>query len=89
LIETGAGGPVLIGPEDASDVVRLQGFLTRNAYPYLVLDPATDRDSADLVAKYAPGPMDLPLAICPKGTILKNPSEAELARALGMVRIDE
>jgi thioredoxin reductase (NADPH) len=26
--------------------------------------------------------------VCPEGTILKNPSEAALARALGMVRID-
>jgi thioredoxin reductase (NADPH) len=89
VIETGAGGPVLIGPEDAPDVVRLQGFLTRNAYPCQVLDPAVDRDAADLVEKYAPTPTDLPLAVCPKGTILNNPSEAELARALGMVRIDE
>jgi thioredoxin reductase (NADPH) len=88
LIELGAGGPVLIGPEDAPDVVRLQGFLTRNAYPYQVLDPARDRDAADLVDKYAPDSSDLPLAVCPKGTILKNPSEAELARALGMVRRD-
>ena len=52
LIETGAGGPVLIGPEDAPDVVRLQGFLTRNAYPCQVLDPATDRDAADLVHRF-------------------------------------
>jgi thioredoxin reductase (NADPH) len=89
MIETGAGGPVLIGPEDAPDVVRLQRFLSRNAYPYQVLDSAVDRDAADLVEKYAPNPTDLPLAVCPKGTILKNPSEAELARALGMVRIDE
>ena len=89
MIETGAGGPVLIGPEDAPDVVRLQGFLARNAYPHQVLDPAVDRDAADLVEKYAPTPTDLPLAVCPKGTILKNPSESELARALGMVRIDE
>ena len=41
------------------------------------------------VQQYAPNPSDLPLAVCPKGTILKNPSEAELARALGMVPIDE
>jgi thioredoxin reductase (NADPH) len=89
LIETGAGGPVLIGPEDAPDVVRLQGFLTRNAYPCQVVDPAKDRDAADLVQKYTRSPIDLPLAVCPKGTILNNPSEAELASALGMVRIDE
>jgi thioredoxin reductase (NADPH) len=89
LIETGAGGPVLIGPETSPDVIRLQGFLARNVYPAQVLDPAEDRDAAELVAKYAPDPRDLPLAVCPKGTILKCPSEAELARALGMTRLDD
>src|SRR3979490_3468527 len=52
------------------------------------LDPTEDRDAAELVARYAPDPVDLPLGVCPKGSILKNPSEAELARALGMVPID-
>jgi thioredoxin reductase (NADPH) len=89
LIESGAGGPVLIGPESSPDVVRLQGFLARNAYPHQLLDPARDEDAAKLVQQYAPSPSDLPLAVCPKGTILKNPSETELARALGMVPIDE
>src|ERR1700729_2278897 len=89
LIEVGAGGPVLIGPESSSDVIRQQGFLARNAYPHQLLDPEKDEDAAKLVQQYAPNPSDLPLAVCPKGTILKNPSEAELARALGMVRIDE
>jgi len=89
LIEAGTGGPVLIGPESSPDVVRLQGFLARNAYPHQLLDPAKDDDAARLVQQYAPDPTDLPLAVCPKGTVLKNPSEAELARALGMVPIDE
>jgi thioredoxin reductase (NADPH) len=89
LIEAGAGGPVLIGPEFSPDVVRLQGFLARNAYPHQLLDPAKDPDAAKLVQQYAPNPADLPLAVCPKGTILRNPSEAELARALGMVPTDE
>src|SRR5258707_760196 len=89
LIEAGAGGPILIGPEFSPDVVRLQGFLARNAYPHQLLDPATDSEAAKLVQQYAPDPADLPLAVCPKGTILKNPSEVELARVLGMVPIDE
>jgi thioredoxin reductase (NADPH) len=89
LIEVGAGGPVLIGAENSSDVVRLQGFLARNAYPHQLLDPAQDQEAAKLVEQYAPNPADLPLAICPKGAILKNPIETELARALGMVPIDE
>src|ERR1700745_394727 len=89
LIEAGAGGPILIGPEFSPDVVRLQGFLARNAYPHQLLDPARDEDAAKLVQQYAPNPSDLPLAVCPKGRVLKHPSEAELARALGMVPIDE
>ena len=89
LIERGAGGPVLIGPESTPDVVRLQGFLARNAYPHQVLDPTRDHEAAELVKQYAPNPADLPLAVCPKGTILKNPSESDLARALGMVPIDK
>jgi thioredoxin reductase (NADPH) len=89
LIEAGTGGPVLIGPEFSPDVIRLQGFLARNAYPHQLLDPTQDPDAAKLVEQYAPNPADLPLAVCPKGTILKNPNETELARALGMVPIDE
>ncbi|WP_125461745.1 MULTISPECIES: FAD-dependent oxidoreductase [Rhodomicrobium] len=89
LIEAGAGGPVLIGPESSPDVIRLQGFLARNGYPHQLLDPAQDRDAAELVRRYSPDSSDLPLAVCPKGTILKNPSEAELAKALGMVPIEE
>lgn len=89
LIEAGTGGPVLIGAENSPDVVRLQGFLARNAYPHQLLDPAQDQDAEKLVEQYAPNPSDLPLAVCPKGTILKNPNETELARALGMVPIDD
>src|SRR6266550_4271784 len=89
LVEAGAGGPVLIGPESSPNVIRLQGFLARNAYPHQLLDPTQDRSAAELVKRYAPSPADLPLAVCPKGSILKNPNEAELARALGMVPIDE
>ena len=88
LVEMGAGGPVLIGDETSPDIIRLQGFLTRNSYPNQVLDPAEDPDAKSLVERYALRPGELPLVVCPDGSVLKNPSETELARALGMVRID-
>ena len=88
LVETGAGGPVLIGPATSSDVVRLQGFLTRNAWPNQIVDPAEDRDAAALLEQYAPSPSDLPLVVCPDGSVLKNPRETELAACLGMVPTD-
>lgn len=88
LIETGAGGPALIGPAGSPDLVRLQGFLARNAYPHRVLDPAEDSDARALVERYAPRPSDLPLAVCVDGSVLRNPTEADLARCLGMVGHD-
>ena len=88
LIETGAGGPVLIGPATNPDLVRLQGFLARNAYPHRVLDPAEDGDARSLIECYAPRPSDLPLAVCADGSVLRNPTEGELARCLGMVGHD-
>src|SRR2546423_241574 len=53
--------------------------------PHHLLDPATDRAAADLIARYAASRDDLPLAVCPDGTVLKNPTETALAFALGMI----
>jgi thioredoxin reductase (NADPH) len=86
LIQGGAGGPVMIGASHSVGVVRLQGFLTRNGYPHHLLDPETDPDAKELVARYSPSPADLPLVVTPDGTVLRNPRESELARAMGMVR---
>jgi thioredoxin reductase (NADPH) len=86
LIQGGVGGPVLIGPSNASSVIRLQGFLTRNGHPHHLLDPQRDHDAAELIARYSPKPTDWPLVVVADGTVLRNPSESELARATGMIR---
>jgi thioredoxin reductase (NADPH) len=85
LIQAGIGGPVLIGPSASSGVVRLQGFLTRNGIPHHLLDPEKDHDAAELIARYSPQPADWPLVAAADGTVLRNPGETELARALGMI----
>jgi thioredoxin reductase (NADPH) len=85
LIQAGVGGPVLIGSSKSGDLIRLQGFLTRNGYPHHLLDPATDKDAADLIARYTPSPQDLPLVVIADGTVLRNPAESALARAMGMI----
>src|SRR6266404_757531 len=85
LIQGGVGGPVLIGPSNSGGVIRLQGFLTRNGYPHHLLDPERDRDAAELIARYSPSPADWPLVVAVDGTVLRNPSESELARTLGMI----
>jgi thioredoxin reductase (NADPH) len=85
LIQGGVGGPVLIGPHTLGDMARLQNFLGRNGHPYHVLDPAADKDAADLVARYATSRADLPLVVIPDGRVLRNPTESAIAYAIGMI----
>jgi thioredoxin reductase (NADPH) len=85
LIQSGVGGPVLIGSPLSADVIRLQGFLTRNGNPHHLIDPASDPEAAALIARNASVANDLPLVITADGTVLRNPSETALARALGMI----
>jgi thioredoxin reductase (NADPH) len=85
LIEMGLGGPVLIGALKSPEVTRLSSFLERNGIPLRVVDPDLDLDAAPLLARFAAGPDDLPIAVLPDGSILRNPTKQELARALGLV----
>ena len=49
LIETGGGGPVVVGQATDGNVLRLVNFLSRNAHPYLQLDPTSDSCARTLV----------------------------------------
>ncbi|WP_137918549.1 FAD-dependent oxidoreductase [Hydrogenophaga sp. 2FB] len=84
LIEAGASGPVLIGKPASADLMRLQNFLRRNGEPYHVVDASTDADAAALLEQSGAGP-DEPLAVCPDGAVLVNPTDTALARCIGMV----
>lgn len=84
IIQQGAGGPAIIGSPLSQGVIRLQGFLTRNGYPHHLLDPDSDTEAKDLVARYSQSPSDLPLVVCPDGSVLRNPGENDLARTIGM-----
>jgi thioredoxin reductase (NADPH) len=85
LIQAGVGGPVLIGSSNSTSVAGLQNFLIRNGYPHHLLDPEKDHDAAEMIARYSPSPSDWPLVVTIDGTVLRNPGESQLARALGMI----
>jgi thioredoxin reductase (NADPH) len=88
LIESGAGGPVLIGALHAPEMTRLTGFLTRNGQPHKVIDPIADAQSAALAARYAQGANAAVLVVCPSGNLLVDPSDVEIAHAIGMSDFD-
>ena len=85
LLETGAGGPVIVGRAENGDVLRLEGFLRRNGHPHVRLDPETDADARALIERFHVDPGALPIVLCPSGQLLRNPGESELARCIGLV----
>jgi thioredoxin reductase (NADPH) len=84
LIEDGGVGSVLVGNPGAGDVVRLEGFLRRNGYPYTLLDAAKE-DGREVVERVGVLADELPLMICPNGTVLRRPSDAQAAACLGII----
>lgn len=84
LIEQGLG-PVIVGNGDDARLIRLQGFLRRNAYPAMVIDARSDPEAVTLLGGMTTGPDDFPLVFCPNGYLLRAPDEAQLASCLGLV----
>src|SRR6516225_1300874 len=85
LLETGAGGPVIVGLPQNGDVLRLEGFLRRNGHPYQRLNPGTDADAKALIERFHVDTGQLPIVLCPGGQLLRNPTEPELARCIGLL----
>ena len=86
LLESGVGGPVIVGHAGNADVLRLAGFLARNGHPHHQIDPDTDASARTLIEGFHVDAEELPIVLCPNGRMLRNPSEVELARCLGLVR---
>jgi thioredoxin reductase (NADPH) len=85
LLETGAGGPVIIGRAESGDVLRLENFLRRNGHPHQTLNAVTDPEAKALIERFHVDSGQLPIVLCPGGQLLRNPGEDELARCIGLV----
>ncbi len=86
LLQSGVAGPLIIGHAGQGDVLRLAGFLARNGHPHHTLDPDVDSCAKTLLERFSVAPSELPIVLCPNGQMLRNPSEVELARCIGLVR---
>jgi len=85
LIDAAAGGPVIVGPDDNGDVLRLKNFLRRAGQPHQSFDPGRDQEADALIARFGIQPGQLPIVLCPNGALLQNPTDEAVARCLGLV----
>jgi thioredoxin reductase (NADPH) len=83
LFAGGIGDVVLIGSNHSADTLRIKEFLTRNAHPYSFIDPDNDPDVQDLLDRFKFSITEIPVAICRGTTVLRNPSNREIADCLG------
>jgi thioredoxin reductase (NADPH) len=90
LIANTLGGAVLIGSSHSADTLRLKAFLVRNGHPHVYLDVERDREVDALLEHFRIGPAEIPVMMCRgRDRAMRNPSNAEVAAALGLDRAPE
>ncbi|MFJ9210219.1 FAD-dependent oxidoreductase [Streptomyces sp. NPDC102264] len=83
LVGQGAGFRI-IGSRYSPDTRRLREFAIRNRLPHRWIDLETDEEAEELLRRFGVGPEETPLVIWRDTTLLRNPSNAELARLIGL-----
>jgi thioredoxin reductase (NADPH) len=87
LIYHNHGGVVLVGPAHGGDTLRIRRFLFRNYYPHQLLDTASDPAAKSFLDHLGIPADQLPVVTVPGSGVLRNPSDAELADALGLTEV--
>ncbi len=83
LIARGIGDLVLIGSSHSLDTFRIKEFLTRNYQPYSYVDLDREADVQDLLDRFHVAITDLPVLICRRNVVLRNPTNEEITNCLG------
>jgi thioredoxin reductase (NADPH) len=83
LIEIGAGLRV-IGSRYSPDARRIRDFATRNRLPSRWLDLERDATAETLLRQLDVSPQETPIVILNGRQVLRNPGNAELAKAIGL-----
>src|SRR5918911_1149880 len=83
LMRTGVGLRI-IGSRHSIDATRLREIAARNRLPYVWIELEEDPTAAALLARFGAKPSETPVTIWQGEEVLKNPTNAEFARAIGL-----
>jgi thioredoxin reductase (NADPH) len=83
LISHGFGDVVLVGSSHCAGTLRVKEFLTRNGHPYSYIDLDRDADVQGLLDRFHVSAGDVPVLICRGETVLRNPTNQQIADCLG------
>jgi thioredoxin reductase (NADPH) len=83
LMRAAAASLTLIGPEESSNILRLREFAERNRIPYRWLPPDNSFARQVNFMEWPPNPRGVRVLVRGR-RVLRDPSNLELARALGL-----
>src|SRR3954468_14727695 len=83
LVAQQLGDVVLLGSMHCASTLRIKEFLTRNGHPHAYVDLDREPDVEALLERLHVSSADVPVLICRGATILRNPSNEEIAGCLG------
>jgi len=83
LIAQGISDVLLAGSIHCAGTLRIKEFLSRNGHPYSFIDLDRHTHVQDLLDSLHVDLKDMPVVICRGRTILRNPSNEEIADCLG------
>ncbi|MEU7698085.1 FAD-dependent oxidoreductase [Streptomyces sp. NPDC039028] len=83
LIGLGAGFRIL-GSCYSPDTLRLREFAARNRLPHRWVDLERDKEADALLSRFSIRPEETPVVLWKGERVLRNPSNAELARLIGL-----
>ena len=76
-------GDVVVGSAHSAGTLRVNEFLTRNGHPFHYVDLDRDRDAQELLDRFQISVHDVPVVICRGSSVLRNPTNAQIADCLG------
>ncbi|CAA9542350.1 MAG: Thioredoxin reductase [uncultured Thermomicrobiales bacterium] len=82
LLGTGAGLKI-VGSRYTPDTLRLREFAVRNRLPHAWIDSEDDAAAEALLREFEVTPAETPIVIWHARNILRNPTNAEVAHAIG------
>jgi thioredoxin reductase (NADPH) len=84
LIALDVGGVAVVGSTYNAATLRIREFLTRNGHPFHFVDLDRDAEAQELLDRFHISVVDIPVLICGGRTLLRNPTNAQIADCLGL-----
>jgi thioredoxin reductase (NADPH) len=83
LISHQIGDVVVLGSTYSAETLRIREFLTRNGYPHAYIDLDQNPEAQELLDRFHVGVQDVPVVICRGQSVLRNPTNRQIADCLG------